>query len=417
MLMFMMNTDSHLFFNRPSDDLLPLYEGKMFFVYDHRYGFYTDEMLNSDQVDFKIIPTPNIENLQDPSFKVNPRYWISNNEVKNRLSNCNWKKDWLVVFRGITSSVNERTTIFSLLPKVGVGHSAPLIILEQSNVTLISCLLANFSSLLFDFIARQKLGGNNFSLFILKQLPVLPPDRYSQNDINYITPRVLELTYTAWDIKPFADDLWNPLTPQPPLPLGEGEKENFLHPSPSGRGAGGEGASILTQASDKQQLKFDLAIEITGKQQLELTTPPDPTDQTHLRQLILEQWQANRAAFEQDALTPQPPLPRGEGEQEDFLHPSPSGRGAGGEGLGIPLPPFIWHETRRAQIRAELDAYYAKLYGLTRDELRYILDPADIYGADFPSETFRVLKNNEMKKYGEYRTQRLVLEAWDKLGY
>jgi hypothetical protein len=83
----------------------------------------------------------------------------------------------------------------------------------------------------------------------------------------------------------------------------------------------------------------------------------------------------------------------------------------------LPLPPFIWNEDRRAQIRAELDAYYAKLYGLTRDELRYILDPADVYGPDFPSETFRVLKNNEIKKYGEYRTQRLVLEAWDKLGF
>lgn len=58
---------------------------------------------------------------------------------------------------------------------------------------------------------------------------------------------------------------------------------------------------------------------------------------------------------------------------------------------------------------------YAKLYGLTRDELRYILDPADVYGSDFPSETFRVLKNNEIKQFGEYRTQRLVLEAWDKM--
>ena len=82
-----------------------------------------------------------------------------------------------------------------------------------------------------------------------------------------------------------------------------------------------------------------------------------------------------------------------------------------------PLPPFIWNEDRRAMIRAELDAYYAKLYRLTREELRYILDPADVYGADFPSETFRVLKNNEISKYGEYRTQRLVLEAWDKLGF
>jgi hypothetical protein len=82
---------------------------------------------------------------------------------------------------------------------------------------------------------------------------------------------------------------------------------------------------------------------------------------------------------------------------------------------GIPLPPFKWDENRRAILRAELDAHYAKLYGLTRDELRYILDPKDIYGPDFPGETFRVLKEKEEKQYGEYRTRRLVLEAWEKL--
>ena len=36
-------------------------------------------------------------------------------------------------------------------------------------------------------------------------------------------------------------------------------------------------------------------------------------------------------------------------------------------------------------------------------------------GADYPSETFRVLKQNEEKQFGEYRTRRLVLEAWDRL--
>lgn len=45
--------------------------------------------------------------------------------------------------------------------------------------------------------------------------------------------------------------------------------------------------------------------------------------------------------------------------------------------------------------------------------LRYILDPADVKGPDYPSETFRVLKNNEKARYGEYRTARLVLAAWD----
>jgi hypothetical protein len=86
------------------------------------------------------------------------------------------------------------------------------------------------------------------------------------------------------------------------------------------------------------------------------------------------------------------------------------------EDLDFHGEPFRWDEVRRALLRAELDAYYAALYGLTRDELRYILDPQDVYGPDFPGETFRVLKQNEIKKYGEYRTRRLVLEAWDRLG-
>ena len=79
------------------------------------------------------------------------------------------------------------------------------------------------------------------------------------------------------------------------------------------------------------------------------------------------------------------------------------------------MAPFAWNEDRRAMLRAELDAYYARLYGLTRDELRYILDPQDVYGPDFPGETFRVLKDNETARFGEYRTRRLVLEAWDRL--
>ncbi len=102
--------------------------------------------------------------------------------------------------------------------------------------------------------------------------------------------------------------------------------------------------------------------------------------------------------------------------------------------LGYDESPFIWDEARRALLRAELDAYYARLYGLTRKQLRYILDPHDLTDRelenildptedppdaprtkDFPGETFRVLKERETKEYGEYKTKRLVLEAWDRL--
>ena len=37
-------------------------------------------------------------------------------------------------------------------------------------------------------------------------------------------------------------------------------------------------------------------------------------------------------------------------------------------------------------------------------------------GPDYPSsETFHFLKNNEIRQFGEHRTQRLVLVAWDRL--
>ncbi|MFD1511027.1 hypothetical protein [Lacimonas salitolerans] len=73
---------------------------------------------------------------------------------------------------------------------------------------------------------------------------------------------------------------------------------------------------------------------------------------------------------------------------------------------GLRLP-FVWDEDRRA----DLDAFY----GLTRDKLCYILDPADVKGPDYPSETFRVLKEKETRQHGEYRTRRLVLAAWDRM--
>lgn len=210
---------------------------------------------------------------------------------------------WLMGWRDICRSTDERTVIASVVPRVGVGHTMPLFYIWQP-AHQVAAMLGNWSSLTLDYLARQKIGGTHLTYGYLKQFPVLPPDRYTPADLAYIVPRVLELTHTVHDMQAWADDL--------------------LAAMPSA--------------------------------------------------------------------DPRPP-----------------------EQHGTPLPPFPWNPERRAQLRAELDAYFARLYGLTRDELRYILDPADVMGADYPSETFRVLKNNEMREFGEYRTQRLVLEAWDQL--
>ncbi len=79
------------------------------------------------------------------------------------------------------------------------------------------------------------------------------------------------------------------------------------------------------------------------------------------------------------------------------------------------IPPIEFDVDKRAVLQSELDAYYARLYGLSRSDLQYILDPSSIMEEGYPSLTFPGLKNSEIKEYGEYKTQRLVLEAWDKL--
>ena len=59
--------------------------------------------------------------------------------------------------------------------------------------------------------------------------------------------------------------------------------------------------------------------------------------------------------------------------------------------------PWIYNPERRAILQAELDAIFAHLYGLNTEDLRYILDPEDVCGKGCINETFRVLKDNEIR--------------------
>ncbi|WP_345797605.1 DNA methyltransferase [Castellaniella sp. MT123] len=279
MAMIHMSNDSHLFSDNPGPGSLPLYEAKMIHQFDHRWASYGADGTCADVA---------VEQKMDPDFSVTPRYWVDTSEVEARLADKSWGRNWLMGWRNIARSTDERTFIASLIPQVAVGHSMPLFSVAGTP-SLSAAFLANMSSLIFDFIVRQKLGGTNMTFGYFKQFPVLVPDSYTLAHLSFIVPKVLELTYTSFDMKPWAKD------------------------------------------------------------------------------------------------------------------------------LGYEDEPFPWNPERRMLLRAELDAYYARLYGLTRNELRYILDPSDVMGEDYPSETFRVLKNNEMREFGEFRTQRLVLEAWDRL--
>jgi len=73
--------------------------------------------------------------------------------------------------------------------------------------------------------------------------------------------------------------------------------------------------------------------------------------------------------------------------------------------------PFDWIPEHLATLHFALEVRYARLSGLTRDELCRILDAECVMGTDSSSVTFRVLKNSDARAYGEYRTRRLAFNG------
>lgn len=260
------------------DVFVPLYEAKMIHHFDHRWASYNGNEAHTTTAIMKA----------DPLFEPQPRYWIPKARAEERIATKSWGYQWLMGWRDITNTTNERSIIASFYPRTAIGHTLRNMFIGESPkhaAVFVGCLC----SLTLDYIARQKLGGTHLTVEILKQLPVLPPSAYDDAGLTFLVPRVLELAYTSYSMAFLAQDL-----------------------------------------------------QYAG-------------------------------------------------------------------------PPFAWNEGRRATLRAELDAWYARAYGLTRDEFLYILDPSDVMGSAYPSETFRGLRDNEISRFGEYRTRRLVLETWDRM--
>ena len=120
----------------------------------------------------------------------------------------------LLVFREVARSVDMRTIIPCIVPTVACNHKLPSIALPKDKPIQLLCFYSCLSSFVLDYFARQKLGGTSVSLFVLKQLPILSPSEYSktcswfkQSSLDlWISTRVLELTYTSWDLEAFAKD-------------------------------------------------------------------------------------------------------------------------------------------------------------------------------------------------------------------
>lgn len=194
-------------FVHPTDEAyLPLYEAKMVHHFDHRWATYQA----SQRKDGDETRDLSIEEKSDPTCVALPRYWVPSSAVAERLSG-RWDRGWLLGWRDICRSTDERTVIASVIPSVGVGHNLPISITERPDLGW--CLVANLGSLALDFVGRKKVGGTHLSFFISNQLPIIAPVTFEESsswvptaNSDWLLPRVLELTYTAWDLQPFAQD-------------------------------------------------------------------------------------------------------------------------------------------------------------------------------------------------------------------
>jgi hypothetical protein len=146
-----------------------------------------------------------------------PRFWIAEHGpvavqrkgepaerpgVADRLAELGWRWSWLCAWR---APVQERAAVAVFLPRVATADSLPLM-LPRVVPPFAAALIGAQSSLIVDYVARQKVDGPALRAAHWKQLPVPAPATLEPH-LPFIVPRVLELVYTSPDMSPLARDL------------------------------------------------------------------------------------------------------------------------------------------------------------------------------------------------------------------
>ncbi|MEZ5940628.1 MAG: N-6 DNA methylase [Planctomycetaceae bacterium] len=195
------------------DNYVSLLEGKLFDSFHHRHGDFLG-IPRSKRFGIKAEPNhPSVAELTNPNHECLPRYWVLESESNRRYTEqLGFVPSGLLVFRDVCRTHTDlRTVRATICPPHAAGNKAPILIFpdadRSAHATRSLRLCGALTSFVFDYVARQKFAGGSLNKYILLQLPVIEPDstlplQYS----NWIGQRVLELTYTAWDLEAFALD-------------------------------------------------------------------------------------------------------------------------------------------------------------------------------------------------------------------
>ena len=182
---------------------LRLYEGKMVSIYNHRYAGVRNptERISGQGVAVH----SNLTDLENPDFLPVPRYWILESDADPDFP-------YAIGFNDICNTNNSRSVISAVVPRGAYGNKLPILTWDKPDAHQLTQLQANLASSFTDFVARQKIQSRSLNKYILAQLPIIPPEAYSRKfgskiAADIVREAVLELTYTAHDMAPFARDL------------------------------------------------------------------------------------------------------------------------------------------------------------------------------------------------------------------
>lgn len=163
---------------------LPLWEAKFFHHFDHRFGSFEDIPIENRFIRKAGSKRITSEQKQDVNYEITPRYWVKDTDFEKKKKEINWDKEWFFTFRDITNTTtNFRTAIGTISPYYPSSNASPFLTFNDNKEKMAVLFCTLFTSFVFDFITRQKVGGAHLNLFTLSQLPMPTLDQINNYKI------------------------------------------------------------------------------------------------------------------------------------------------------------------------------------------------------------------------------------------
>lgn len=204
-----------------AQEWLPLYEAKMTTRYDHRYTTYGGA--TTAQLNQGALPQITDQGHDQPGTESFARYWVAKEDVDEFIAGKRWPPhQWLLGWRDIARAVDERTFSPAAIPRApasGLWFAVPQTAREAAQ------LQAVWSSLVWDYMTRQKMSGTHVTIFLTKQLACPAPSTFASNPAweptvtldAWVCSRVMELTYTSSRMAPYAMEVLGSESRVPPF--------------------------------------------------------------------------------------------------------------------------------------------------------------------------------------------------------